>query len=49
MVPAQAIVMMFGFSLESIQVTITAGTGDSIVPGFQALLPIFADNSLLSI
>ena len=37
MIPVHAIVMIFGFSPDLPQLTITAGTGLSIVPGFSVL------------
>ena len=39
-VDAHATVMIFGFSSPRLQLTITAGTGYSILPGFQNCLPI---------
>jgi hypothetical protein len=46
-VPAQAMVMIFGFSSPRAQLTITAGTGYSILPGFQCCFPM-GTTSLLS-
>ena len=39
-VPVQATVIIFGFSPCLLQLTITAGSGYSILPGFHTCLPI---------
>jgi hypothetical protein len=44
-VPAQAKVMMFAFPSESAHVTMTTGTGFSIVDGFQTCLDMFTSNN----
>jgi hypothetical protein len=41
-VPAQATVIIFGLSPERQQLTITAGTGYNILPGFQYSLVLFS-------
>ena len=48
MVPAHAIVTMFGFSPGLWQLTITAGTGYNIFPGFQFCFAMSIPLSLLT-